>query len=171
MNKFENVVFLLTTTTFAGFTIVAALSCDCTKSCFHVVAPLLFPLVFGLLTYCSQRTLFTSRRLFWTISLVVTVATWIFVFGGSRVTSVVSWKVESCGNYVTHTPVNESFYLWQRPWLVCRFYSEMFRSCGVGFFIIAAFWGLLLPVMGVISALHIWLLSRRHHSGQSGRGE
>jgi len=168
MNRFATIIFLLTTT---ATTLYVALACPYLMTCHHMkclfygaVMPILILLVFGALTYCSRQTIFTSRRWFWTISFVVAVAVWIFVFGGSRVTSVESWKVESYGNYVARTPVNESFYLWQRPWLVHRFYVEMFRSCDSGMGIFTAFWGLLLPVMGVLSIWKIWLLSRRHHS-------
>jgi len=159
-------VFLLATvvaTVFVGFASPCLIVCHHTKCLFFFAIMLLFPLVFGALAYGSQRTSFTSRRLFWMISLIVAVAVWIFVFGSFRVTLCRSWGAESCGDYVSRAPVIDSFYLWQRPWLAPRYYVEMFGD-DVGIFISVTFVGLLLSGMGILSVRHLWLLSRRHHN-------
>ncbi|MBI2440887.1 MAG: hypothetical protein HYV35_05895 [Lentisphaerae bacterium] len=164
MNKFVTFLFVLAAivaSMFVGF--ASSVVCRHTECLFGFAMMLLFPLAWSILAYGSQRTRFTSSRLFWTISLIVSVAAWILIFGGTCVTSYESSNATEAGDWVAQTPVIESFYLWQRPWLIYRVYLDAFHA-DMGLFVFAVFWGLLLPVMGILSVRHLWLVFRRRRN-------
>ena len=147
MNKFTTIVCLLITTAFAGLSLSIVFNNYEIMPFFLIAGLLLFPLVFGVFTFCSQRSIFISRRLFWIISFVVATAVWILLLSGLTCSS--------------HFP-EASFSLWQRPRIFYESYLYIFSHWEGVIPVSFALLTLLLPVMGVLSALHIWLLSRRH---------
>lgn len=130
----------------------------------------ILPLSCGLLTFFAVRPSLRDCRALWLVSMLYAVGMYFLMFGCYIVVSPVI-LISIDGISVEPPALDETIYLWQRPWLIHRVCIMFFQDCqafinnesrpdDILMSFAAVILSISLPAMALVSLYHLWRSSR-----------